>query len=106
MLSYAEAGQSANNAMIVLDVKHGNITKRPLAALSLALDPTTGFAYMGDALGFISHLDDWTAPGAAGGALNMDFQSGYYNFARGSNQSIWALEFFLLTNGQNVTPSV
>lgn len=104
ILAYAEAGQAANNVSLFLDVKRGNITKRTWPALSFAIDPQNGFAYMGDALGFISYIEDWTAPGSGGSALNMDFQTGYYNFARGSNQSFWALEFYINTNGQSVTP--
>lgn len=107
--AYAEAGQPQNNALLVFDVKHGNITKRepgtPLP-LSLAIDPVTGFVYMGEADGFVSILDDWTGATGGGTALNFDFQHGYQDFQRGSNKSLWALEFFINTNGQSLTPYV
>src|SRR5882757_1739199 len=108
-LSYAEAGQTANNALLVFDVKHGNITKRqtgiPLP-LSLAIDPVTGFVYMGDNAGFVSLLDDWNGANSGGVATNFDFQSGCVDLQRGSNKSLWALEFLLDTDGQSLTPSV
>jgi hypothetical protein len=105
-LSYAEAGQQSNNACLLIDLKHGNITKRPTAALSLAIDPVTGLMYMGDALGFVSLLDDWNGAQAGSVPLNFDVQTGYNNFARGSNQAMWALEFYINTNGNSVTPYV
>lgn len=108
-LAYAEAGQAANNALLAFDVKHGNITKRepgtPLP-LSLAIDPVTGFVYMGDNAGFVSLLDDYNGATGGGAAVNFDFQSGYIDLQRGSNKAIWALEFFLDTDGQALTPSV
>lgn len=105
-LSYAEAGQAQNNAALVFDLKHGNLSKRPVSALSLAIDPVTGYVYMGDASGFVSLLDDWNGANAGGSAVNLDFQTGYQNFQRGSNQAFWALEFYINTNGQAVTPLV
>lgn len=105
-LSYAESGQAQNNAVLVFDVKHGNITKRPVGALSLAIDPVTGYVYMGDASGFVSLLDDWNGAKAGASPVNFDLQTGYQNFQRGSNQAFWALEFYINTNGQSVTPFV
>lgn len=104
--SYAEAGQSANNAVLVFDLRHGNITKRPVGALSLAIDPVNGYVYMGDAAGFVSLLDDWNGATAGGAAVNFDFQHGYQDLQRGSNKALWALEFFLDTDGQTLTPFV
>lgn len=104
--SYAEAGQAANNAVLVFDVKHGNITKRPVGALSLAIDPVNGYVYMGDSSGFVSLLDDWNGTNGGGIPINFDFQHGYQDLQRGSNKALWALEFFLNTNGQTLTPSV
>jgi len=107
-LAYAEAGQTANNAVLVFDIKHGNITKRATGGnpLSLAIDPVTGFVYMGDSSGFVSLLDDWNGTNAGGSALNFDFQHGYQDLQRGSNKALWALEFYLNTNGQSLTPYV
>lgn len=108
-LAYAETGQASNNALLAFDVKHGNITKRepgtPLP-LSVAIDPVTGYVYMGDASGFVSLLDDWNGINGGGSALNFDFQHGYQDFQRGSNKSLWALEFYLNTNGQSLIPYV
>lgn len=107
--AYAEKSQTQNNALLVFDVKHGNLTKRepgtPLP-LSLAIDPVNGYVYMGDAQGFISLLDDWNGASAAGSPLNFDFQYGYTDLQRGSNKVIHALEFYLNTNGQALTPFV
>lgn len=100
--AYAEAGQTKNNAVLVFDLKHGNITKRTAGALSLAIDPVNGYVYMGDASGFVSLLDDWNGTGGA----NFDFQHGYQDVQRGSNKTLWALEFYLNTNGQTLTPYV
>lgn len=105
-LSYAESGQAQNNSVLVFDIKHGNITKRPVTALSLAIDPVTGYVYMGDASGFVSLLDDWNGAKAGSASVNLDLQTGYQNFQRGSNQAFWALEFYINTNGQAVTPFV
>lgn len=106
-LAYAEAGQANNNAAIVFDVKHGNITKRAgVNPLSLAIDPVNGFVYVGDTGGFISLLDDWNGSGQVGSAANFDFQTAYIDLERGSNKTLWALEFFLDTDGQLLTPSV
>lgn len=104
--SYAEAGQTKNNALLVFDLKHGNITKRSVGALSLAIDPVNGYVYMGDSLGFVSLLDDWNGTSGGGSAINFDFQHGYSDLERGSNKALWALEFYLNTNGQALTPSV
>lgn len=108
--SYAEAGQPQNNAALVFDVKHGNITKRAFpnnaSPLSLAIDPVTGFVYMGDSSGFISLLDDWNGSAQGGAAANFDFQTGYIDLQRGSNKALWLIEFFLDTDGQSLTPSV
>ncbi len=107
VLAYAEAGQTANNAALVFDVKHGNITKRAgVAPLSLAIDPVTGFVYQGDSGGFISLLDDWNGANQKGSAANFDYQSPYIDLERGSNKSLWALEWYLNTNGQALTPSI
>ena len=109
VLAYAETGQSQNSAILIFDVKHGNITKRDgpgIVPLSLAIDPVTGFVYMGDNNGFVSLLDDWNGATAEGSPVNFDFQHGYQNLQRGSNQSLWAIEFFLDTDGQNLTPYV
>ena len=104
-LAYAEAGETANNAVLVFDVKHGNITKRAgIVPLSLALDPVTGYVYTGDDDGFISLLDDWNGTTQGGTNVNFDFQHGYQDLQRGSNKSMWAVEFFLNTNGQSLTP--
>lgn len=105
-LAYAESGQSANNAILVFDLKHGNITKRSAAALALAPDPVNGYIYMSDSSGFVSLLDDWNGANSGGSATNFDFQDGYRNLAPGSNQAFWALEFYINTNGQSVTPHV
>jgi hypothetical protein len=105
--SYAEAGKTQNNAVLVFDVKHGNITKRAgFNPLSLAIDPVTGFVYMGDNQGFISLLDDWNGTTQGGAAVNFDFQTGYLDLQRGSNKALWLLEFFLDTDGQSLTPTV
>jgi hypothetical protein len=106
-LAYAEAGQAANNAVLVFDLKHGNITKRAgMVPLSLAIDPVTGYVYMGDSSGFVSLLDDWNGATGGGAAVNFDFQTGYQDFQRGSNKTLWALEFFIDTDGQPITPTV
>lgn len=106
-LSYAEAGQSANNAMLRFDMKTGAIAKRVAAVpLSLAIDPVNGFVYQGDSAGFVSLLDDWNGATQKGAAGNFDFQTSYFDLQRGSNKSVWALEFFLNTNGQSLTPIV
>jgi hypothetical protein len=106
--AYAEAGQAANNSILVFDLKHANITKRKASVqpLSLAIDPVTGFVYMGDNSGFVSLLDDWAGPTGGGNPVNFDFQTGYIDLQRGSNKALWALEFFVDTDGQNLTPSV
>ena len=109
VMAYAETGQSLNNAILVSDVKHNNITKRQLGdrePLSLSLDPTTGYVYVGDSNGFISLLDDWNGAAQVGSPSNFDFQTPYYDFERGSNKSLWAVEFFVNTNGQSLTPYV
>jgi len=107
--AYAEAGSLTNTTILAFDVKHGNVTKRELGTpnpLSLTIDPITGFVYVGDDQGRISLLDDWNGLGAGGGLLNFDFQHGYQDFQRGSNKRLPALEFYLNTNGQAVTPYV
>jgi hypothetical protein len=108
VLAYAEAGQAANNAILIFDLKHGNITKRtiPGSPLSLAIDPVTGFIYVGDSNGFVSLLDDWNGATQRGSAANFDFQTGYFDLQRGSNKSLWAIELFLDTDGQSLTPSI
>ena len=108
-LAYAEAGQTQNNALLAFDVKHGNITKRSTGSsqpLSLAIDPVTGYVYMGDQNGFISLLDDWNGANGGGAPVNFDFQHGYQDFQRGSNKRIPALEFYLDTNGQSLIPYI
>lgn len=104
--AYAETGQAINNAILVFDIKHGNITKRivPSNPLSLAIDPTTGFVYVGDTLGYVSLLDDWNGATQGGSAATFEYQHGYQDVARGSNKVLWAFEFFLNTNGQTLTP--
>lgn len=107
--AYAEAGQSSNNAILIFDVKHANITKRTTGTalpLSLAIDPVNGFVYMGDNQGFVSLLDDWNGANGGGTPANFDFQTGYMDLQRGSNKALWALEFFLDTDGQSLTPYV
>lgn len=107
--TYAEAGQSSNNAILVLDLKHGNITKRSLGTnlpLSLAIDPVTGFVYVGDNQGFVSLLDDWNGATQAGSNANFDFQTGYIDPERGSNKVIWSLEFYGDLHGQTLTPTI
>ena len=107
-LSYAEAGQPLNNAILVFDMKHGNITKRTTGGLplSLAIDQVNGYVYMGDSLGFVSLLDDWNGVNQGSSPANFDFQTGYMDLARGSNKALWALEFYINTEGQPLTPSV
>lgn len=119
VLAYAEAAKPNNNALIVFDLKHTNITKRAQVVqglpphisyqslpLSLAIDPVTGFVYVGDNNGVVSLLDDWNGGTANGRNVNFEMQTGYQNFARGSNQSFWALEFYLNTNGQSLSPHI
>ena len=93
--------------MLFVDLKRGNITKRvenfPLA---LSIDPVTGYVYMGDTSGFVSLTDDWTGATQGGSAGNLDFQTSYLDVARGSNKVVWALEFYLNTNGQSIIPTV
>ena len=107
-MTYAEAGQAANNAILILNLLTGQITKRSKHARSLTVDPLTGYVYSGDNLGFIQYIDDWTASNdAVMGPVNMDLQTKYFDLnSRGSNLSIWALEFFINTGGNSVTPSV
>lgn len=107
--AYAEAGQSTNENLLLFDLKHGNITKREPGTffpLSLAIDPVTGFVYMGDNQGFVSLLDDWNGASQGGSPGNFDFQTAYFDLQRGSNKSLWALEFFINTNGESLTPTV
>lgn len=105
--AYAEAGQTANNATLVFDLKHGNVTKRATPApLSLAVDQVNGFIYMGDNTGFVSLLDDWNGAAQGSAAANFDFMTGYADLQRGSNKALWALEFFINTNGQSLTPTI
>jgi len=109
--TYAQAGVGLQNPdlMILFDLKHANITRRnmyPYYPLSLALDPVTGFVYVGDQIGYISLFDDWSAANGAGQPVNFDFQHGYQDFQRGSNKAFWALEFYINTNGQTLTPYV
>jgi hypothetical protein len=113
VLSYAEAGQAANNSILVFDLKHGNITKRSNATaiaaaqlLSLAMDHVNGYVYVGDGAGFVSLLDDWNGTKQLTANTNFDFQHGYQDLQRGSNKSLWALELYLNTNGQTLTPYV
>lgn len=109
VLAYAEAGQTKNNAILSFDVKHNNITKRQLGTafpLSLSMDPTNGYVYVGDTNGFISLLDDWNGATQNGANVNFDFQTSYIDLQRGSNKSIWALEFYGNLNGQSLTPTV
>lgn len=107
ILAYVDAGGGFNQDMLFFDLKRGNITKRvENFPLSLAIDPVTGYVYMGDTSGFISLTDDWTGATQGGSAGNLDFQMGYVDVARGSNKAIWALEFYLNTNGQSITPYV
>ena len=105
--SYAESGQASNNSILVFDVKHSNITKRyGITPLSLAIDPVNGFVYVGDGNGYVYLLDDWNGTTQGTSNVNFDFQHGYQDVQRGSNKSLWAIEFFLNTNGQSVTPTV
>lgn len=107
--SYAEAGEATNTTILVFDLKHMNITKREPGAtepLSLAIDPVTGFVYMGDNTGFVSLLDDWNGTNGGGSNVNFDFQHGYQDLQRGSNKAIWGAEFYLNTNGQSLVPTI
>lgn len=107
-MAYTQAGSGFNNFAWVFDLRRGNIARRFFTAfpLALALDPVTGYVYMGDTAGFVSLADDWNGATQGGTAANLDFQTGYLDVARGSNKVIWALEFFLNTNGQSITPIV
>jgi hypothetical protein len=107
-LAYAEAGQTALNAMLVLDLERGTISKRSFAAQSLTSDPTQGAIYGGNGSGSIFKLDDWGSANAGLGAnVNLDYQDGYRDLGlRGSRFALWGLEFMLATNGQSVTPFV
>jgi len=107
--AYADIFHTVNNMMLLFDVKHGNITSRIPSGfnqLSLTIDPVTGFVYRGDDVGFIHLYDDWTAADGNGLPVLFDFQHGYQDFQRGSNKALWALEFYLNTNGQSLTPTV
>jgi hypothetical protein len=119
--AYSETGQTVNNsAVLVFDVKRGNITKRspyiniggafPVEVAyipSMTIDSVTGLIYIGDYQGFVSLYDDWSgATIGENGAANFDFQTGYIDLQRGSNKSLWALEFFINTNGQSIIPYV
>ena len=107
--SYAKAGEATNSTILMFDLKHMNITKREPGAtepLSLAIDPVTGFVYMGDNTGFVSLLDDWNGATGGGSAVNFDFQHGYQDLQRGSNKAIWGAEFYLNTNGQSLVPTI
>jgi len=105
-LAYAESGQTQNNAMLVLDLERGNITKRPFAASSMVLEPVSGYFFAGSTSGIIVQLDDWTAlQNGLGGTVNFDFQSKYYDFKmRGSKFAVWGIEFLIKTSGEVVTP--
>lgn len=107
-LAYAEEGQTSNNAMLVLDLERGNITKRTFAAGSLVVDSVSNYFYAGGNTGFIVQLDDWNATNdGLGAAVNMDFQTKYNDLKlRGSTFAIWGIEFLINTNGESVTPSV
>ena len=107
-LIYAESGHSTNNAMLVLDLERGNITKRPFAAGSLAVDSVSNYFYAGSQTGFIVQLDDWNAVNdGLGNPVNMDFQTKYYDLKlRGSKFAVWGVEFLLNTSGQIVTPYI
>ena len=100
---YAEKNQLTNNSTLVFDAKRGctgAILKNPL---SLAIDPVSGFVYVGSSNGIIYQLDDFRDnPSFA----NFDYQTGYIDIQRGSNKALWALEFYLNTNGQIVVPFV
>lgn len=116
--AYTEQGTTlSNNSALMFDVKRGNITKRSLFSgfnanyfMSLAIDPVNGFIYTGNQNGYVSLLDDWNGAKQGGNTgsvtVNLDFQTGYFDLQRGSNKSLWALEFFINTNGQSVTPFV
>lgn len=114
VLIYPESGENLSSSMLIFDLKHSNITRRTILQgetlqspmLSLALDPVNGFVYMGDSNGFVSLVDDWNGPNQNGLSANFDFQHGYQDLERGSNKSLWALEFYLNTNGQALTPYV
>lgn len=115
-LAYAENGVAVNNAILVFDIKNGTITKRSVLVNTLVADPLTGFVYGGTSFGSVVKLDDWDAlnafadndaVGALGNPVNFDFQTKYFDLdARGSNLSIWGLEFNIQTTGQDVTPTV
>lgn len=107
-LAYAESLQTANNAMLVLDLERGNITKRPFAAASMAVDSVSNYFYAGSQNGFIVQLDDWNATrDGLGNRVNMDFQTKYSDFKmRGSKFAVWGIEFLIRTSGEVITPYV
>lgn len=107
-LAYAEAGQAANNAMLILDLERGQITKRSFAAPSMAVEPVSGYFYAGTPSGKIVQLDDWNATSnGLGVAVNFDFQTKYYDLKlRGSKFAVFGVEFLINTGGQTVTPFV
>lgn len=107
-LAYAEAGHTSNNAMLVLDLERGNISKRSFSAPCMAVDPVSGYFYAGSSSGVIVKLDDWNATNSGlGGAVNFDFQTKYNDLElRGSKFAVWGIEFLINTSGQTVTPSV
>lgn len=107
-LTYAEVGQSTPNAILVLDLERGAISKRPFAAQSLVSDSVLSYIYAGNSSGNIVKLDDWTSSGSGIGTnVNMDFQDKYRDFGlRGSKFALWGLEFMIATNGQSLTPTV
>ena len=107
-LAYGEILESQNNAMLVLDLERGSITKRPFAASSMVVDPITGYFYAGSTNGFIVQLDDWNASkDGIGNNVNFDFQTKYMDLKlRGSKFAVWGIEFLIKTSGEMVTPSV
>lgn len=107
-LSYAESGQSANNAMLVFDLERGSISKRAQAFPSMIAEQVGGFFYAGTPSGKILKLDDWNATdNGLGGNVNMDFQDGFRDLKlRGSRFALWGIEFMIATNGQSVTPTI
>lgn len=107
-LAYAEAGQAANNAVLVFDLERGSISKRAQLLPSMVAESVGGYFYAGTSAGIIVKLDDWNAAGnGLGGNVNMDFQDKYRDMGlRGSRFGLFSLEFLIATNGQSVTPTI
>lgn len=106
-LAYAEAGQLANNAALVLDLERGTISKRSTPLYGITADPVQGYFYGGAVPGSILKLDDWNAINGGFVTVNFDFQDKYRDMKlRGSRFALFGLEFLIKTNGNSVTPSV